>query len=713
MLIHDHILIAAWIGAWTKHRVRQCYKALKTDFTKSQDESNNTRHQSDRVLQLQRHGHRQLQSWKRLHQAQRPDVIVQKVKLQDGGIVGTVEKKGVGDRDLERIRDDILEREAAHNEEKRNVDSALASERESPEATNEHQNEPSQTSEATLENVQFHGLDDLQSCSQIQLQVNGEASVEHLQPSAPACTADESKAADPRHRDILSQISEVTSEKVQVQGLDKSRSCSQLQPEFDSPHTAEESHSTVLTCTEDVRKATDPPMGVLLSTVNFTDSPGFAAWMPCEEPDEQHMSLSNITFRGCKQSGLELKSSCDFTNVTFVDCKFDHTIFLDVTLSDVTFAHVDFTHATFYRLVLRNVTITKLHFENDLWISIQLENALVSKHSFTLQRGSRRDCGLWTPAVSSKTKLSHDRDVPSPDSIKQEVCHDGSWKRDIRLRFAAPTGDILTRLAKHEEIIDRIMKYCFPGSSVHIHEYPGGITIPRSHELAKGHDPRARVPPRHRGQQYQYQVVDANCVDHRTMKHLTTYFGSMSSHTGKVSDVPANLPRRGTGGCTGLLRVNRAISKQGLNYLYGRTLHLQCNPVGAKEFLITHRDQMKLVKQLVLYFHWDYDHVVIRSETEEKHPWRHLHNAIRHELSYIPAIRLHVGQYFWKRFRWTGGATDNITASEDSPFSSLTKIAAPEDRWRYADQPSTHRTDGRRYSLKTRKAKNGRSSCKV
>jgi hypothetical protein len=150
-----------------------------------------------------------------------------------------------------------------------------------------------------------------------------------------------------------------------------------------------------------------------------------------------------------------------------------------VTLSDVTISHVDFTDATFYCLVLRNVTLTKLQFKKDIWRATQLENSLIDEHSLMLRRDTTQGHALPTLAASSKT-TRFDIDHATPiDGLNHEVDHDGDWDWDIHLGFVPCDGDILTRLAKHKDIIDRIMRYCFPGSSVHIFEYPNSCMVPR------------------------------------------------------------------------------------------------------------------------------------------------------------------------------------------------------------------------------------------
>ena len=206
----------------------------------------------------------------------------------------------------------------------------------------------------------------------------------------------------------------------------------------------------------------------IFSAAKITDDLSVSAWVPGKPPEADGTQLSNVTFRGCEQSGLTLMPDCEFEDVTFVNCKFGNTAFLRVHLTDVTISHVDFTNATLHCILLQDVTLTRAHFRNTVWRAMHFTHALIDGSSFILRPGTTRDYAVQPSTASSKTiRGFHSDSMPLVD-LAQEVGQVGAWDRDIHLRFTPPKIDILTRLGEHQEIIDRIMQYCFPGSSVHI-----------------------------------------------------------------------------------------------------------------------------------------------------------------------------------------------------------------------------------------------------
>jgi hypothetical protein len=449
------------------------------------------------------------------------------------------------------------------------------------------------------------------------------------------------------------------------------QSCSQPQPRPDEPLVAEKLSSAEPDLTKPEVTA-EPQVSDILSTVTFTENPSFETWVPCDTSIDQLTRLSNVSFRGCEQSGLTLGSSCEFENVTFVNCKFDRTTFQRVKLSDVTFSHVVFEDTAFYQLRLQNVTLSKFRFTSDVWRSTYLEHALVGKDSFIKQPNAKRNYGLRSTAASSKTKRLTFKVVASLDHLKHTFCR--SLKRDIHLFQPAPTGDILTRLAEHQNIIDHIMQYCFPGLSVHVYEYPYGSKKPAVSAKFK----------------QLYGVL----VRWEDMEFYSspTLFGSLQPKT-PVRTKPSggNVPQRGVGNCTGLLTVNKAFSALALEHLYGRALHLQCRPEVAKAFLTVHAPRLKATKQLVLYYHWSEDKLMFTTHLDD---WRHLLGTIRHEFSFIPNIRLHIGRSFWVFNTWSLGAQCVLDDIKCCPLSEAHKFAAPADRRRVKGDKSTHRADG-------------------
>jgi hypothetical protein len=249
-------------------------------------------------------------------------------------------------------------------------------------------------------------------------------------------------------------------------------------------------------------------------------------------------------------------------------------------MSNVTFYHVDYTNTTFFRLRLKRTTLANMHFQSDLWRESFLQDMLIGKDTFILKPGTERDYGVRAPAKSSKGKGRVVSDPLSPDDLKQKVSHGTVWQRDIRvLQDQGPQGRILARLACHENIMDRIMQYCFPGSNIHIHEYPFGFEKPTA-------------PAR-----YQKRCSATS----NGIRYPLMLFGSLQPNAPTTSNPSAvNLPHRGVGNCTCLLSVNKKFYAIASKRLYNRTFHLHCSPDRAREFLRAHPVRMKMIKQLVL-----------------------------------------------------------------------------------------------------------------
>ena len=381
------------------------------------------------------------------------------------------------------------------------------------------------------------------------------------------------------------------------------------------------------------------------------------------------MSLSNVEFRGCKQYGLQLKSSCEIVNVTFVGCRFNRMAFMDVKLSNVVFKHIDFTDSAYCCLVLRNVTLTSFHFSNDLWRATHLENPLVGERSFKMRQGTTADCYLRAPAVSAKTIQFTTKDAKPLDKLNQELGHSGAWNLDIDCHFIPSSSDILTRLAKYGSIFDAIMGYCFPSSNVHICEYPCGSKILRESKMSK------KLYSKRNGTK-------------------TTYFGSLKYGLSVGAKPSKNIPPRGVGECNGLLLAgNKKLSKLASKHLYSREFHLQCSAEGARDFLLAHAQQMKMAKAVVLYYHWRNDKVGLVTDIDA---WRYLLGTIRHQHSFIPTIGLCIGPSFWNLYNPHAGANHVLSKMSGcpGPFTDVDKFAAPDDRWRKKGDESTHRSNG-------------------
>jgi hypothetical protein len=438
--------------------------------------------------------------------------------------------------------------------------------------------------------------------------------------------------------------------------------------ELPSKSNTKEPHSAGPACTMLKDRAKSKFEG-MLATVTFMESPSFSAWVPCAKPDIQHIKMSHVSFRGCEQSGLTLMQTCELENVTFINCKFDRTTFLDVKLSNVTFSRVNFADTTFYRLWLKNATLIDLHFSSLLWSRMSLENALIGEDSFIPYSDTTRFHFVRRPARSSKTRSRLISAYLCRDDLMCRLGRKRVWNRKIGNLQRAPQDQLLTRLADHDRIINRIMTYCFPGSSVHIYEYPKGAKIPGESESAE----------------------KLYCARFGTglsnSSYMTTYFGSLHADT----PVLTNLPERGVGSCTGLLLVDKQFSALALKHLYSRSFHLQCSAEGARKFLISRNDDVKLAKQLVLYFHWPEERLIL---APNMHGWRFLLGIIRHQFSFVPNIHLRIGRSFWEHNKWPLGAKLVLDDVENCPLADAHKFAAPADRWSIKGDESTHRKNG-------------------
>lgn len=223
----------------------------------------------------------------------------------------------------------------------------------------------------------------------------------------------------------------------------------------------------------------------------------------------------------------------------------------------------------------------------------------------------------------------------------------------------------LDNLFRHSNIADRIMRYCFPGTEVVIFE--------RCEGASKG------------VKQRKYQVKDGNTRSGLVSAHDTTYFASYTTKTPSAARISSSRCRTVLPFCTSLLRV-RKFSEMAIRYLYGRSFRFQCSAKGAEEFLIFHRDKVRFIKRLVLFYHFSIEEDV--TETRD-YDWRSLMRIVRHEFAYIPSIKLYIGDKFWEKAAWDIGVNHvlaqatlrNDPSEQENFLFQLAKVAAPADRW--------------------------------
>lgn len=216
------------------------------------------------------------------------------------------------------------------------------------------------------------------------------------------------------------------------------------------------------------------------------------------------------------------------------------------------------------------------------------------------------------------------------------------------------------------------MGFCFPGDNVYVYEYPSGFRFPTK--------------------QKRYGVVDFNSRTRVETQHDTTYYGSLATEA-PTRNQRDYMPAQGVSSCLSLLRVNSTFRRVGPAALYGKTFHFRCMAHGVRMFLEAHPKSMRLAREVVLYYHCRYpDNAVSPSNNSE---WQGLLRCIRHKCSFLPRIKLQVGEGFWRDISWS----DEEKKAERSPTSLLSrtgsfkefdKIAAPAERWFDTDDPETH-----------------------
>jgi hypothetical protein len=691
MLVQDDIHIATWLGSLPETFAKQTYKALRPDATALSglvSTHSNTRLAAAGLERAETYGHRRYRPFeksegvaRRVYLAFKSDAAAKaldrsKTHVHDGynpiesqcqassEKVDThksldskkqdeverneeTRRDGLDKKFVEEIYDDVLELAAVYGREKRDsVFEDTVHEAEDPDEKNKTKQDGDIRRDTLLGECLGQTRDGVLK------------------------SVLESRSAPEKRLRLLQEPDATPREIVQLPEHKDLQSCNQLQAQISKLRTAEKPSCAGTESTTHEDEASSPYKDVL-SKVTFTESPSFAAWVPCDLSDIQHMKLSKVSFRGCEQSGLTFMSTCELERVTFINCKFDGAAFCKVTMSNVTFSDVEFTDSTFYWMWLRKVRVSRLHFNNDVWCTTYLEKALISEDSLLLKPGTTRDYGLRAIAASSKTRYFVTKCPVFLDALKRKLGRETAFTRHVYLLQPASTDGILTRLAKHETIIDRIMQYCFPGSSVHIYEYPDNFQRPA-------------CPKRYKKACLDYQVL---------MKYPVKLFGSLQPDTPALRN-PFRMPRRGVGNCTCLLWVNKHFYNLASRYLYSRTFHFQCSAYGVKDFLSAHSRQtrtlmrMKMIKKLVLYYHWREDKLMFSTDTRA---WGHLLASIRHEFSFIPSIRIQFGPSFWDFNKLSSTATGVLN---NPMFWGVHKLAAPADRWEIKNNQSTHRADG-------------------
>lgn len=249
----------------------------------------------------------------------------------------------------------------------------------------------------------------------------------------------------------------------------------------------------------------------------------------------------------------------------------------------------------------------------------------------------------------------------------------------------ASLRDFLTPLMEHKDVIDRIMHFLFPSDSINICEYAKGDAI----------------SPKH-AKQVTYEVTDSNSLDSMRCHHKTTYFASQHPEALNLARIITQSPANNKPFCDvslNVLLVSKAFYKLGVKYLYGRNFCFQCSATGAMVFLFKHMKHVRSMTQVDLFYHFRTERNAIETNGEL---WHVLICRIRHKMSYIAKIHVHVGHGFWakkKSRKGPGAVIDQCGVRENGEYRPLflydvAKIVAPAERWQNHLDPTTLCTEG-------------------
>jgi hypothetical protein len=272
------------------------------------------------------------------------------------------------------------------------------------------------------------------------------------------------------------------------------------------------------------------------------------------------------------------------------------------------------------------------------------------------------------PTISESQELG----VGSTEKNDKETAH-------LSERLDASIRDFLTPLMEHKDVIDRIMRLLIPNST-NICEYATGDTIglPHLHEQLK------------------YWVSD------KKLKAETTYFSTQNPEALDLARIVTLRSEDNRGFAEyslSIMRVNKAFHKLGLKYMWGRNFRFQCSARGAKDFLLKNALLARSITQVDMFYHFEGEAGVI--ETKD-HDWHDMLSTMRHDLSFIPKIHVHVGHGFWSKTNWRWGPNGVINDSvfrDDGRYLPLVmydvaRFAVPAERWKDHKDPATLCTAG-------------------
>jgi len=156
MMINDHMLIAAWIGAWVESRVSRLDQASEANDIVDRKEAQTTRDRANNFAQLRRLGHHRYRLWKSQLQVRRRGVVsVVSVYGPIEEVLASPEADDIGDGSVTQHQDDVVEPQPSQYSEQREVGSARVDELRSLQEAGEDQHEPPNVHDATLEKVEL------------------------------------------------------------------------------------------------------------------------------------------------------------------------------------------------------------------------------------------------------------------------------------------------------------------------------------------------------------------------------------------------------------------------------------------------------------------------------------------------------------------------------------------------------------------------------
>jgi hypothetical protein len=243
---------------------------------------------------------------------------------------------------------------------------------------------------------------------------------------------------------------------------------------------------------------------------------------------------------------------------------------------------------------------------------------------------------------------------------------------------------LVSLLTGNKEICDRIMSLLFPGDSITICEYP------ECQEFEWRHVDQIR-----------YSLTDDESINN------TRWTACFAMQNPEAPDLARIVTKKRF--CDSsppfcnfsphILGTSKILYSLGSLYLYRRNFRFQCSAKRAKKFLLEKAVHARSITQINLFYHFEGEPLVIETGNKE---WHDMLSTMRHDLSFIPKIHVHVGHGFWSKTNWRWGPKGVINDSvfrDDGRYLPLVmydvaRFAAPAERWKDHKDPATLCTAG-------------------